>query len=133
MKKAFYLFALESIKCISIFSFLFFLTVSCKQGNKYVYKERAKNNGYYFESKNEALEAENDSIAYLKGFEKFFISEYVYENMKERLPLASNKPIDFKILNSDSIDIVPAYKYLYPHIEDSIKQRIVDLKHNFDF
>lgn len=105
--------------------------ISCSKDSNYVYKESGIRNGLTINEDVEIIVATNDTIAYLKGFEKFYISEYVYEYSKDKFSSSITRPLSFEILNSDSLDIVINFQYLMISQEDSIRENISKMNHSF--
>jgi hypothetical protein len=84
------------------------LFTSCNKKYKYteIINERSIVDGRYFrtEKETEVISAKNDTLAYLKSFKRFCLSIKVYHRMKEDSYFV-NIPIDFKLFNSDGINI----------------------------
>lgn len=89
-----------------------FLLLSCD--NKYSYIEIVKEKGLMNESYTEkslnpeTITAKNDSLAYLKAYEKFCISVYANKKASEAIGKSFGGPSSFKLLNSDGLDVYAA-------------------------
>lgn len=57
------------------------------------------------ENEVKAIKANSDTSAYLKAFERFCISVKVTNDMKQAYGEVYTTPVDFKLLNSDGVDI----------------------------
>lgn len=86
-----------------------FLLLSCD--NKYSYIEVVTEKGLMNESYTEksltpeTITAKNDSLAYLKAYEKFCISIYANKKASEAIGKSFGGPSSFKLLNSDGLDV----------------------------
>lgn len=103
--------------------------ISCKKNYKYVEKVEKQGilGGTDQDEKEEAFEAENDTIAYLEAFKKFVISQKVEIEMKKKLGVSGSKPLSFNVYDEKGNDI----SYIsFPNKEKretEIKQRILSL------
>jgi hypothetical protein len=96
-----------------IFIVILIITIiSCRQltEKKYEYieleaEESLQGNIEINEKDKEIIWAKNDSIAYLKAYRKFCISEKVVQDIEEAIEYSASKPTDFKLLDEDGKDI----------------------------
>lgn len=90
---------------------LLIITISMSScSNKYEYIETVQKvqifGGVEVEDKEaEVITASSDSAAYLEAYDKFCLSESVYDEMKQRNLSTNSIPIDFKLINGEGIDI----------------------------
>lgn len=77
----------------------------------------------------ESISAKNDSIAYLKAFEKFCISLKAWEDMKDKGMTLIDVPTEFKIVDNHGNEITP---YIDKAVLDSIENRIMSLGNTMD-
>lgn len=106
-------------KYLLISLLLAFTFSSCNKAYTYI------QNGKIMES----ISAPNDSIAYLKAFEKFCISLKAWKDMKDKGMTLIDVPTEFKIVDNHGNEIIP---YINKAVLDSIENRIMSLGNTMD-
>ena len=111
--------------------------VSCQQSRKYEYirieiKESIFGGTERNEKDAEIIKAETDSIAYLKAYLKFCISEKVSKDMEEAYGSTSTKPTDFKLIDEkgNNIALLISFEKI-DSLKTSIRSRIFETKNSF--
>lgn len=112
---------------ISAFVLILIIT-ACNNKYKYVEitKEKDLIGDYYNEKEKEPEDifAKNDSLAYLKAFERFCISVEVYKKMAAGGMAFASIPMEFSLYNEDGEKILP---YIQPETLNEIENRIMSL------
>lgn len=113
---------------------LLFLTVSlitsCSS-RKYQYIEVTEERGILggtdiTDKDPELISAPNDSAAYVQAYQKFYISIKVYNDMQEAYGMSAHKPIDFKLINDNGIDISKSISFINKELtEQEISNEIL--------
>ena len=116
---------------------LFLLTIivllsSCDKQYKYieiVNEPSIIGSGYSKKEKDaKTISAKNDTLAYLKAFHSFCISQKVYEDMKkDGRSTYLSIPLDFKLLNSNGENIVNTFFATRADSERKITDRIFSM------
>lgn len=102
---------------------------SCNKSYKYIeiVKEKSLFANYYDEKEKEPerISARDDSLAYLKAYQKFCISKKVHKDMTDEGMDFVSIPIKFSLYNSEGEEVSP---YINSATLDSIKNKIMSLK-----
>jgi hypothetical protein len=114
-------------KITKIFFILLVATnfTSCEIKKKYYYREGIKE---------EVIEAQSDSAAYLEAFKRFLISKKVYDDMKKAYGNTYlTTPISFQVLNEKHEDITHKLSFINKDsLEINLKKTIEGLPNNIE-
>lgn len=112
------------------------LTTSCEQSKKYEYVEIGLKESLFGgterdEKNTVTIRAKNDSIAYLKAFKEFCISEKVSQDMREALGSSSSVPTDFKLIDEQGNNVALLIDFSgIDSLKNDIRKRIFDIQNS---
>lgn len=114
----------QRIQLVVALLFLITILISCGHKKKYYYREGSK--------EEVLIEANSDSEAYLKAYEKFEISKKVQNDMKTSLPdVNMPSPVFFELLDEKKQNIT--YKVMFKNkeqMEYEIQESVNELPNN---
>lgn len=98
------------MKKILLISILVCFFSSCSFDKEYKYVEVVSEKGMFGgeslkDDDTEIIKAPSDSVAYIKAFERFCISQKVYKDMQDGGFHPSEEPVSFKLYNDQGIEI----------------------------
>lgn len=112
-----------------VFFLVALLLVSCDKKYSYIeiVKEKGLMNDLYTEKSldPETITAINDSLAYLKAYEKYCISVCANKKASKSLGYSFGEPSSFKLLNSDGLDVYVTAN-VDPNAISEIENRILE-------
>jgi len=109
---------------------------SCNSDKKYTYIEVVLDKGIFGgvekkEKDSKIITAKNDTLAYLKAYEKFCIAVKVNKDMKETYGATYSTPLEFKLLNDRGEDIVNSIFFVtQAEQEEKIAESIFSMNNN---